>query len=125
FTATRGMADMDGVAQVEVLDDSGRVRRVMIHVVAAAHLGGPAVAAPIMGDDTIPPLHEIEHLRVPVVGAQRPAVMEHDGLSRAPVLIEYLDAVPGDDRAHCLVSSGRIEKGECLFGRCVGQGSYG
>src|SRR5688572_31775792 len=61
----------------------------MIHVVPIADLARPAMAAPVMGDDAIPPFHEVEHLEVPVVGAQWPAMMEDDGLRvfGAPVLV--------------------------------------
>ena len=47
-----------------------------------------------------PWLEEEQHLRVPVVGRQRPAVAEHDGLTLAPVLVEDLNAVLGGDRGH-------------------------
>src|SRR5258705_12845456 len=74
----------------------------MIHVMAAADLGGAAMAAPVVGDDAIAVLEEEQHLRVPVVGRQRPAVAEHDGLTRAPVLVENLNAVFGFHCAHLL-----------------------
>ena len=67
--------------QVEMLDDRGGVGGVVVHVVAVADLARPAMAAPVMGDDAVALLEEVEHLRVPVVGAQRPAVMEDDRLS--------------------------------------------
>jgi hypothetical protein len=53
------------------------------------------MAAPVMGDDTIALLDEVEHLRIPVVAAQGPAVMEDDGLRvlRAPVLVVELNVV--------------------------------
>src|SRR5262245_13579318 len=72
----------------------------MIHVMAAAGLGGAAMAAPVMGDDAIAVLEEEQHLRVPIIGRQRPAVAEHDGLTLAPVLVEDLHAVFGGDRVH-------------------------
>ena len=74
------MADVDGVAQVEVLDDCGDVGGIVVHVVAVADLARTAVAAPVMGDDAITLRDEVEHLGVPVVGAQRPAVMKHQRL---------------------------------------------
>src|SRR5437667_632602 len=74
----------------------------MIHVMAAAGLGGAAMAAPVMGDDAIAVLEEEQHLRVPIIGRQRPAVAEHDGLAFAPVLVEDFNAVFGRDRAHVL-----------------------
>jgi hypothetical protein len=48
----------------------------------------------------IPLLNEVQHLRIPVVRAERPPVVEHNGLATAPVLIEDLSAVLGGDRAH-------------------------
>ena len=40
------------------------------------------MAAAVVGDDPVAVLEEEHHLRVPVVGAQRPAVVEHDRLRR-------------------------------------------
>src|SRR3989454_7661062 len=81
----------------------------MIHVMAAAGLGGAAMAAPVMGYDAIAVLEEEQHLRVPIIGRERPTVAEHDGLTLAPVLVEDLNAVFGGDRVHrtrSLVTSG-------------------
>ena len=63
------------------VDDGGNIGGVVVHVVAVADLARPAVAASIVGDDAIAVFQEVEHLGVPVVGAQRPAMMEHDGLA--------------------------------------------
>ena len=92
LAAAGRVADVDGVAQVEMLDDGGGVGGVVVHVVAVADLARTAVSAPVMGDDAIALREEEEHLGVPVVGAQRPAMMEHDrlGVLRAPVLEEDL-----------------------------------
>src|SRR2546426_12797712 len=59
----------------------------MIHVMAAIGLGGTAMAAPVVGYDTIALLEEEQHLHVPIIVRQRPAVAKHDGLSFAPVLV--------------------------------------
>src|SRR6185312_7041306 len=56
--------------------------------------------APVVGDDAVAVLEEEQHLRVPVIGRQRPAVAEDDGLTLSPVLVEDFDAVLGGDRAH-------------------------
>src|SRR6267143_862076 len=72
----------------------------MIHVMAAAGLGGATMAAPVVGYDTIAVLEEEQHLRIPIIGRERPAVAEHDGLTFAPVLVEDLNAVFGGDRVH-------------------------
>jgi hypothetical protein len=84
LAAAGGVADVDGVAQVEMLDHRGDVGGVVVHVVAVADLARAAMAAPVMGDDAVALLEEEEHLRVPVVGAQRPAVVEHDRLRPDP-----------------------------------------
>src|SRR6185295_7877923 len=76
----------------------------MIHVMAAAGLGGAAMAAPVMGYDAIAVLEEEQHLRVPVICRQRPAMAEHDGLTLAPVFVEDLNAVFGRDGGHSVVS---------------------
>src|SRR5438128_1001301 len=70
---------------------SRQVVGVMIHVMAPAGLGGAAVTSSVMGDDAIAFLEEEQHLRVPIIGRQRPAVAEHDGLTFAPVLIIDVD----------------------------------
>src|SRR6185369_7364332 len=78
-------------------------------VVALAGLRRAAVAAPVVGDDAVPPVEEVQHLVVPVIGAQRPAVAEHDRLARTPVLVEDLRAIAGRDspHRHLLPSVGR------------------
>src|SRR5213593_2220497 len=70
---------------------SRKVVGIMIHVMAIARLGRPAVASSVMGDDAKAVFEEEQHLRVPVVGRQRPAVAEHDRLTFAPVLIIDVD----------------------------------
>ena len=58
------------------------------------------MAAAVMGDDAIAVIEEEQHLIVPVIGRQRPAMAEHDGLTFAPVLVEDLNAVFCLHRAH-------------------------
>src|SRR6185369_9651335 len=67
------------------------------------------MAAPVMSNDSIPLPEEVEHLRVPVIGAQWPAMVEDDGLRvlGAPVLVEDRHAIVRRNRAHVsLLSSG-------------------
>src|SRR5579859_4091158 len=61
--------------------------------------------APIMGDHPVTTLHEEQHLGVPVVSRQRPAVAEDDRLSGPPVLVEDLRAVGRGHHAHGLPPS--------------------
>jgi hypothetical protein len=96
------MADVDRIAEVERFGERGDVGRVGVHVVAARGLAGAAVAPPVVGDDPETLSHEVQHLVVPVVAAQRPAVVEHDRLPGAPVLVEDLRAVFRLDAVHGL-----------------------
>ena len=74
------MADMDRVLQVELRDQVVDIGRIGVHLVAAVGLVRAAVTAPVMGDHAIALAEEEHHLVVPVVGAQRPAVVEDDRL---------------------------------------------
>ena len=58
------------------------------------------MAAAVVGDAPVAVRRQEEHLRLPGVGGQRPAVAEDDGLSAAPVLVVDLRAVLGLDRVH-------------------------
>ena len=58
------------------------------------------MAAPVVGDDAIAVLEEEQHLRVPIIGRQRPAVAEDDGLPLAPVFVVDLRAVLRCNRTH-------------------------
>src|SRR6266849_7193017 len=100
LAAAGGMADVNGVLQIEMRRQSRKVVGIVIHVMAAARLGGSAVAAAVMGYDSIAMIEEEQHLRVPVIGRQRPTMAEHDGLTFAPVLVEDLNTVFGCNRAH-------------------------
>src|SRR5580700_5354808 len=59
---------------------------------------------PVMRDDAIATLPEEQHLPIPIVRAQWPAMRKHDRLSLSPVLVENLRAVFGRDSAHIVVS---------------------
>src|SRR5215471_17087249 len=56
--------------------------------------------AAIVGDHSVALGPEEQHLRIPRVGIQWPAVGEHDGLSRSPVLVKDVGAVFGGDEWH-------------------------
>ncbi|MNV47621.1 hypothetical protein D3C71_1394950 [compost metagenome] len=123
------VADMHGVAQVQLLYQRGDVRRVVVHVVAIAYLRRAAVAAPIVCNDAIALANEEQRLAVPIVTAERPPMVEHDGLGvlRAPVLVEDFNTILGCHFAHGHVSAmgvRRVEGRECKAG-CRGQGNEG
>src|ERR1043165_2387545 len=94
------MPDVDCILQVERSDEFGNVGRVSVHFVAFVGLGRPTMPTPIVGYHAIALVQEEEHLIVPVVGTQWPAMMKNDRLPGAPVLVENLCAVFGGDRVH-------------------------
>src|SRR5882724_9367849 len=87
LAAAGRMADVNRILQVEMVSDGLQIVGIMVEVVAVGYLRRTAVSAPIMGDDAITFGEEEQHLRVPIVRAQRPTVAEHDGLSAAPVFV--------------------------------------
>src|SRR4030088_2382926 len=107
---------MHGPLEVEMCGQRRQIVGVMIHVMAATGLRGAAMATPVMGYDAIAVLEEEQHLCVPIIGRQWPAVAEHDGLTFAPVLVEDLNAVLRRDSAHrWLLSPGRWSASRLRF----------
>ena len=80
------MPDVDGLAEVEVCSQLGEVIGVVIHVVALVNLRRAAVPAPVVGDHPVTVMQEEEHLGIPVIGRERPAVAEDDRCSLPPSL---------------------------------------
>ena len=78
----------------------------MVHVVPGGRLRGATVTAPVVRNDAIAIGKEEQHLHVPVVRRQRPAVVKHNGLGipRAPVLVEDLCTVLKRDHWHTIPS---------------------
>src|SRR3984893_70072 len=91
FAAAGRMANVHGVLQIKMRGQSRKVVGVVIHVMAATSLSGAAMASSVVGYDAIAVLEKEQHLRVPVIDRQRPAMTEDDGLSFAPVLIIDVD----------------------------------
>ena len=105
FAAACGEADQDGVFQVERFDELREVVGIGVHVVAIPGLARPAVAATVMGDAAIAVGGQKQHLSLPAIRTEGPAVAEHHRLSCAPVLVIDLRTVFRRDRAHCLAPS--------------------
>lgn len=76
---------MHRITQVEALGQRRQVGDPVVHVVAPAELVRAAVPAALVDDHPVVALQEEQHLDVPVVGRQRPAVTEVDGLTGTPV----------------------------------------
>src|SRR5581483_1745282 len=102
FATAGRMTDMNGTLEIELGDELLHVVGVGVHVVAEVRLGGTSMAAPVVRDHAIALSQEVHQLRIPVVRAERPAVMENDRLSclGTPVLVENFSAVAGRDEWH-------------------------
>src|ERR1700737_3277395 len=94
------MADMDGILEIELLDEFREVVGVRVHVVAGPRLARTSVAAAVMRDAAISARSEKEHLVFERIRGERPAVAEDHRLPGAPVVVVNLRAVSGCDRAH-------------------------
>src|SRR3546814_1333449 len=93
FTAAGGMADMDHAPKVESLHQIDHIGRICVHVIAFARLAGTTVTTPVVRNHPIALTKKEHHLIVPIIGAERPAMMEHDCLRifGAPILVEDPD----------------------------------
>src|SRR5271154_4895014 len=83
-----------------MLHQGGAIRRIGVHVVAEIGLGRPSMATAVMRDNSISAQQKEKHLAVPIVRAQRPAVVEHNRLTCSPILVVDLRAVLHSDAAH-------------------------
>jgi hypothetical protein len=83
--------------EVERLDERREVVGVGVQIVAAGGLTRAAVAATVVGDGAVAVLGQEEHLILPGVAIERPAVAEDYGLSFTPVFVIDLGAVFGRD----------------------------
>ena len=72
----------------------------MVHIVAIGGLGGATMSTAVMGYHTIALMQEEQHLGVPIISRQRPAMAEHNWLARTPILVEDLRTVLGGDGGH-------------------------
>src|SRR5262245_2139494 len=66
------------------------------------------MTAPVVSDDAVALIEKIEHLRIPIIAAQRPSMVKDDrlGTLRPPVLKIDLGTVLGGDCAHHRCSFG-------------------
>ena len=111
FAAACGMADMDGVLEIELLHELREVVGVGVHVVAGPRLARTPVAAAVMRDAAISARSQKEHLVFKRIRGERPAMAEDHRLPGAPVLVVDLRAVLGCNRAHNGFTSGSVEGG--------------
>src|SRR3712207_5736497 len=112
---------MDGISQVEMPHQCGNVGGVVVHVVTVAHLSRAAMATPVMSDHAVALVEEEEQLRIPIVTAQRPPMVEDDGLGTLgpPVLVVDFRTVFSGDCAHCLRSCACARGEKTLLASCL------
>ncbi len=87
------MADERGLLEIERLDHGGKIVGITVHIVSRRRLTRPAMAATVMGDHAEAVLREEQHLAVPGVGVERPAMREGYDRAFAPVLVVDLRPV--------------------------------
>src|ERR1700757_3341502 len=97
FSASCRMSDMDGISEIELLGQLRKIIRIRIHIIAVPRLRGAAMPPPVVRDNAITVLAEEQHLGVPVIRTERPAVSEDYRLSLSPVLVEDCRAIFGRD----------------------------
>ena len=85
---------------IERLDDGCKIVGIAVHVVSGRGLTRPAMAVTVVRNHAEAVLREEQHLAVPSVGVQRPAVRERYDRAFSPVFVVDLRAVFGRDRAH-------------------------
>jgi hypothetical protein len=104
FAAARGMSHVDRIPQIELFRQRRQIVSVGVHVIAVPGLRRTPVTSAIGRDHAIATLAEEQHLRIPVVGAERPPMAEYDRLPLAPVFVENRCAVFGRNGVHLRIS---------------------
>src|SRR5690606_40642632 len=100
FASTSGVADKCDLIEVQLFDELSEVIGVRIHVVAGRRLARASMATPIVRDCPVAVLRKEEHLSLPCIAVERPAVREDDAGCGAPVVLEALRAVAGGAVSH-------------------------
>jgi hypothetical protein len=74
FAAAGGVAHQGDVVEIQGFDEGRQIVGIAVHVISRRGLTRSAMAAPIVRDCAEAVLREEQHLAVPHVGVQRPAV---------------------------------------------------
>src|SRR5882762_6127548 len=98
------MADVNGIAKVQLFNQLVNVSSVCVHFVAGNGLRGASMSAAVMSDHAVSPLEKEHHLSVPVICRERPAMVEKQRLAGAPVLVINLRAIFRRDCGHWMTS---------------------
>src|SRR5580704_2053826 len=111
FTATSRVTDDNRVFEIEVFEQARQIVRISVHIVSAPSLSRAAVPAAVVCDYAKTLLAEEQHLAIPIVRGEWPAVAENDRLSFAPVFVKNFGAVFGGDSRHGELSFALVEFG--------------
>lgn len=97
---------MNGAMGTKVIDHRSHIIGIVVHVMAIPYLARATMAAAVVRHHTKPLGREEQHLGIPVIGTERPAMVEMDDLRIAgtPVFVEDLNAVFGCDVSHACIS---------------------
>src|SRR5258708_11032019 len=87
------MANVDCVLQVQSGGQRCTIGRIGVHIIADVSLARSAVTATVMRDNSVAVGQKKEHLGIPIVSRQRPAVVEDDWLTLPPIFVVNLRAV--------------------------------
>ncbi|GHS82204.1 hypothetical protein PAGU2196_30380 [Pseudomonas sp. PAGU 2196] len=106
FTSAGGMTDMDSALHAEMINHCRDVIGIVIHVVSIPDLAGSPMTTPVVCYNPETVSQEKEHLRVPIVRAKRPSVVEKDylGIAWPPVFVKYFNTVLRSDIPHIRIS---------------------
>jgi hypothetical protein len=100
LAAAGGVTHQRGVLEVKRLDHGCEIVGIAVHVVRGGGLARTAVPAPVVRDHPETLLRKEEHLAVPGVRVQRPAVRKRYSWTRAPILVVDFRTVLGGDKTH-------------------------
>ena len=106
FTTAGGVPHMGCALHAKMVDYGRDVISIMIHVVPVPDLAGSPMTASVVCNHPVAIRQEKKHLRIPVVRAERPSVMEKDhwGIAWSPVFIKDLNTVLRSDITHVRIS---------------------
>jgi len=122
FSASCRMSDMDGISEIELLGQLRKIIRIRVHVIAVPRLHGAAMPSPVVRYNAIAVLTEEQHLGVPVIGTERPAVAEDYRLSLSPVSFLPWARQPYACtifNLHTVHSPEGLKRSECAFRRLI------
>src|SRR5262249_43602424 len=86
-------------------DQRRKIVGVRVHFVADPGLTRTTMAAPVVRDDSVAALAKEEHLVIPRIGGQRPAMAKNDRLALPPIFVIDLCSVFGCNGRHSVLLS--------------------